>query len=337
MVKGLNSVLKRLRLGGTVIFLLVLAVLFSEIVALGMNALLFGADPWHIFLNTGLTTPIVSAPLILLCVSTIKHLEASRNRVRQVRDRALAESQAKSNFLANMSHELRTPLNAVLGFAQVIEQELIGPHAVPKYRDYARDIRVSGEHLLGIISDLLELTRLDRGTAKLDDQPLDLADSVDLAVKMVAARACQRGLRLVQSVPADLGALKADPRLLRQMLLNLLTNAIKFTPEGGRIEIAAKRARTGDLWLTVSDTGCGIAADQIAKVLEPFGQVEGVQARQHDGLGLGLPLVKSMIELHGGQMWLTSSPGEGTSVRLSFPADRLLPRPCSSQAVGKAG
>jgi signal transduction histidine kinase len=253
------------------------------------------------------------------------------NDLRKQAERALREamvkaesaSRAKSRFLANMSHELRTPLNAVIGFADILGNEMMGPLGSPRYKEYAEDIRASGSHLLQLINDILDLSKIEAGKLDLHEEWLVLGEVIESARAMVAEKAVRQGLLLRVDVPAALPRLLADRRLTLQVLLNLLSNAVKFTPTGGRISIDAFRADDLGLAVRVGDTGIGIAEADIPIVLQPFGQVEGAFQRSHDGTGLGLPLSLSIMQLHGGRMDIASRPGEGTKVTIHFPASRV--------------
>ncbi len=243
-------------------------------------------------------------------------------RINEAKEVADAASRTKSEFLANMSHELRTPLNAIMGFSEVIKNQMFGAVGVPQYVDYAADVYASGAHLLEIINDILDLSKVEAGKLELVEERLDLravAESVSLLVK---GRAEEGGVTLIHDLAHDLPRLYADKRKLKQMLLNLLSNAIKFTHQGGAVDLIARVADDGGLTLCVRDTGIGIATDQFDLVLAPFGQVDSALAREHQGTGLGLPLVKALVELHGGHMVIESEPEVGTSISLCFPPDR---------------
>ncbi len=242
-------------------------------------------------------------------------------RLEAARYRAEAADTAKSRFLATMSHELRTPLNTVLGFSQVMEQKLFGGLGNPRYEEYVRDIRRSGEHLLGLINDVLDLSKIEAGRLTLDERQLSLGDAVAEALELMREQAQQGGLRLDRDIQPNMPDLVADPRAVRQMLLNLLSNAIRFTPAQGRILVSANVGEHGGQSLMVSDTGAGIPEDQIERVLEPFHQAP-TQPQREGGTGLGLALVKAFIGLHGGTLSLCSRVGVGTSVTLRFPPVR---------------
>jgi signal transduction histidine kinase len=235
------------------------------------------------------------------------------------KDQAEAANRAKSDFLATMSHELRTPLNAVIGFSEIIAAEMFGPIGEQRYKDFAADIVRSGRHLLEVISDILDVAKLQSGKTELHLQRLDLRDVIAEAMRIVKEQADSSDIALTSSVDPDLPEIDGDATRLRQVLLNLLSNAIKFTPAGGRIIVSAQG--TGDcVSLTVRDSGIGIAANDIPKAFEPFGQIDSSIARKYGGTGLGLPLSKMFAELHGGGLTIESVPGEGTIVTVCLPA-----------------
>ena len=237
--------------------------------------------------------------------------------------RAEAASAAKSRFLANISHELRTPLNAIIGFSEMLTNEVFGSLGSAKYAEYAHDIGRSGRHLLDLINDLLDLSKVEAGRIDLVEQRLDLAEVVADSRAMVEGRAQANGVTVLATVPRDAPRLLADRRAVRQMLTNLLSNAVKFTPRGGRVELRLARGEAAELLVLVTDTGVGIAADMLGRVTEPFTQADADLDRRHQGTGLGLALTKALVEAHGGRLLLVSSEGEGTTVTLSFPASRV--------------
>jgi len=253
----------------------------------------------------------------------ISEMKEKERQLRIARDEAERANHAKSAFLANMSHELRTPLNAIIGFSEIMEQGLFGPLGNPQYREYAEDIRRSASHLLSIISDILDLSKIEAGRMELHEEMIDIAYVVSSCRTIVKEAAANAGLALRSLLPDDLPPLYADKRSVRQILLNLLSNAIKFTPEGGGVMVEAMQEPSGDLALIVRDTGVGMTAEGIEIVLQPFGQIESAHTRTHNGTGLGLPISKSLAELHGGSMKVESEVGKGTSVTVRFPARRV--------------
>lgn len=240
----------------------------------------------------------------------------------RARDAAEAANKAKTGFLANMSHELRTPLNAVIGFAEVLEGEVLGPMGNHRYTEYAKDIRESGLHLLSLINDLLDLSKAESGKLELDEREMDPEEAVSQCLSMVQPRAEAADVFLHSRIPAGLPQLYADERKIKQVLLNLLTNAIKFTPAGGEVSAAVEWDGT-HLRFLVADNGIGIAQDDLDKILQPFVQVDSSLNRKYEGTGLGLPLVKSLVELHGGELEIASEPGQGTLVKVQLPAERV--------------
>ncbi len=255
-----------------------------------------------------------------------ERLRAREAEARAARRDAERASRAKSEFLALMSHELRTPLNAVLGFSELLMTEAFGPLGNPRYRDYATDIRDSGAHLLALIDDILDLSRIEAGRLPMSDEGVDLTALSAQVIGMVRDKAAEGGVILRADVARDLPMLLGDPRAIRQMLLNLLANAVKFTPSGGKAMMTAAVMPDGGIGLMVADTGVGIPASDLFRIQEPFERADVTIARTTDGAGLGLPIVKRLVELHGGRLELTSDVGVGTSAVLIFPASRSLPR-----------
>ncbi|MFN3571937.1 MAG: ATP-binding protein [Phenylobacterium sp.] len=236
--------------------------------------------------------------------------------------RAEAANKAKSEFLANMSHELRTPLNAINGFSEIMVGEMFGPLGDARYKEYAGDILSSGQHLLALINDILDMSKIEAGKMNLKFEPLTVEDVVEDAVRLVRNRADSAGLALELEFPRDLPEVEADYRAVKQVLLNLLSNAIKFTPRGGRVTVRAEARRdpTGErIRISVRDTGIGIAADDLKRLAQPFEQIESQHSKTQQGTGLGLALTKSLVEMHGGALDIQSAPGEGTTVAFSVP------------------
>lgn len=263
--------------------------------------------------------------------------KAAEHALVKAKQAAEAANRAKSSFLATMSHELRTPLNAVIGFAQLLEHlgsgadaagpEAAGPDAprsAAKYREYVGHIRESGEHLLSVINDILDLSRVESGQSVLSESPIDIAELVRRTAGLMEAKARDGQLQLTVSLPDRPLRLHGDERAIKQILLNLIANALKFTRPGGQV-VVELRVTGGALEMAVQDTGIGIAEEDQEQVFEPFFQVESELNRRFEGTGLGLPLVRSLVELHGGQIALHSVPDQGTRISVLFPPDRLLP------------
>jgi signal transduction histidine kinase len=249
------------------------------------------------------------------------------------RDEACAADRAKSEFLAAMSHELRTPLNTVIGFAEVMEDEIFGPIGNSKYRDYSVDIRESGQHLLGLINDILDLTKIESGKDTLHEEEIEISQIIRSSLSLVGQRAEQGKIKLELQIPDHLPALRADVRKLKQILVNLLSNAIKFTESGGQVTLSTWCQRDSGHVFEVVDTGIGIEAKDIPKALSRFGQVDGDLNRQYQGTGLGLPLSKALVELHGGTFELQSENGVGTTATVRFPVTRIVAPPDTSDVL----
>ena len=238
--------------------------------------------------------------------------------MRRAKEEAELASRAKSEFLALMSHELRTPLNAVIGFAELIKGEMFGPINNPRYLEYIAVIHASGQHLLELINDILDLSKIEAGRYALMESSLDLPEVFEEVLPFMSDRMRLAGLRWDVDIPKTLPLLWADRRAIKQIALNLLSNAVKFTPEGGLVGISVFVDAESAVVMRFSDTGIGIAPEHMQKVLEPFGQAENTLARRHEGTGLGLPLVKALMELHGGTLHLDSVLDQGTTVTLRF-------------------
>jgi two-component system cell cycle sensor histidine kinase PleC len=253
-------------------------------------------------------------------------LERLAQELHAAKESADTASRTKSEFLANMSHELRTPLNAIMGFSEVIRNQMFGPVGVAQYVEYAKDIYTSGAHLLDIINDILDLSKVEAGKLELGEDLIDLREVGESVLDLINGRAQNARLKLLARLPDDLPRLRADKRKVKQMLLNLLSNAVKFTPPDGTVDLIGEVRPDGGVNVAVRDTGIGIAKHQFDLVLSPFGQVDSALSREHQGTGLGLPLVKALIELHGGRLDLESEVGKGTTAILVFPPDRTQHR-----------
>jgi signal transduction histidine kinase len=262
--------------------------------------------------------------------------EAAYEALRIAKEKAEAASRVKSGFLATMSHELRTPLNAIIGFSDMMRHEVLGALGNEQYRTYASDIHDSGTHLLQIINDFLDLSKAEVGKLELHEEVFDLRKTVR-SVRQLTKQSI-RAARLADAfdLAIDLPLLRGDEHKTKQVLLNLVTNAVKFTPAGGRVVLDGQFEPTTGLTVTVTDTGIGIDPGDICRVLEPFEQVASTLARQHHGTGLGLPLVKAIMELHGGKIELKSEPGIGTRVSVTFPPERAVFGPALSRSRSAA-
>jgi two-component system cell cycle sensor histidine kinase PleC len=254
----------------------------------------------------------------------ITELEHAKVNSDLARLRAEEANLAKSRFLATMSHELRTPLNAILGFSEVMKSEFFGGHAVAAYKEYSQDIHSSGQHLLALINEILDLSRVEAGRFELKEEPIRLANILEDCRHLVSLRAKKREIGIQESVEANLPRLWADDRAVRQVALNLLSNAIKFTPPGGSITIKIGWTSAGGQYFSVKDTGHGIPEEEIPVVMSSFGRGSLAQKNAEEGSGLGLPIVKGLVELHGGTFTLKSKVREGTEVIVVFPPERVM-------------
>ena len=260
-------------------------------------------------------------------------LEQARDEALRKRFEAETANASKTSFLANISHELRTPLNAILGFSEIIQRECFGPVGSPRYSEYAGDIHSSGVHLLSLINDLLDVAKIEAGKMEIEPRMLDVRRIFDSALKIIGTKARERRQELVIRIDPEAPALYADERALRQILLNLVSNAVKFTPEGGRIVVAASRSPRGDFQIMVEDNGPGIAREKLERVFMPFNQVDNRYNRQSGGTGLGLSLVRGLAELHGGFAWIESDTGKGCRAYVVFPPMRSAEAPASIGAA----
>ena len=249
--------------------------------------------------------------------------ERSAEMARTAMMEAEAADRAKTEFLANMSHELRTPLNAIIGFSDMMMSGLSGADNPRKFVEYASDIHESGQHLLEVINDILDLAKIEAGELELHEQVVSVQKIAKSCLTIIRERARENGLDLRDDLPTDLPALRADERKLKQILINLLSNAVKFTPEGGEVSLNGGMHPDGSFWFAVTDSGIGIASEDIPKALAPFWQVDSDLSRRYEGTGLGLPLTKALVEVHGGKMEIESEVGVGTTVTVEFTADRV--------------
>jgi two-component system cell cycle sensor histidine kinase PleC len=265
----------------------------------------------------------------------IAELEEQKSVSDEARRRAEAANSAKSRFLATMSHELRTPLNAILGFSEVMKSEMFGPMENPKYTEYAGNILESGRHLLHLINEILDLTRIESGRYELHEEPVRLADITDECHRLLKLRAEGKAIDLVEEGATDLPVVWADQRAMRQICLNLMSNALKFTPKGGRITLSVGVMPDGGQFLAVRDTGPGIPEEEIPKVQQAFGQGALAHQTAEGGAGLGLAIVKNLIELHGGSLILESELRKGTEARVLLPGYRVLRAMAPLQPLGQ--
>ena len=239
------------------------------------------------------------------------------------RDKAEAANRAKSDFLANMSHELRTPLNAIIGFSDIIKEEMLGPIGNDKYVEYIRDINGSASHLLSVINDILDLSKIEFGNVPLIEEEVDLDTTIRACLAIVGERARNGELTLDYLPNEPMPTLWAEQRRIKQILINLLSNAVKFTPPGGSVTISVHRAADDAIQVSISDTGIGMKQEDLGKVMLPFAQADGGLARKYEGTGLGLPLTKAFVDMHGGTLTLHSELGRGTTATVEMPAARV--------------
>ncbi len=264
-------------------------------------------------------------PASLSWITDISARKMAEEALIRAKEAAEFANRAKTEFLANMSHELRTPLNAILGFSEIIANEMFGA-CKPQYAAYARDIHTSGTYLLELINDVLDLAKLEAGKLELHESDVALPSLIEQCLSLLKVKADEGQVTLSHDIAKDLPSLKADPRALRQVLLNLVTNAIKFTPEGGTVRISARDEGSRGLAISVCDSGIGMSAGDIKVALSPFGQVDSTLSRRHQGTGLGLPITHSLIRLHDGELLIDSKPGKGTTMTAIFPAGRRIER-----------
>ncbi|NND48823.1 MAG: PAS domain S-box protein [Rhizobiales bacterium] len=268
---------------------------------------------------------VETGPRFCAVIRDITQWKRSESELRRAKSEAEEASNQKSDFLARMSHELRTPLNAIIGFSEVMSEEKFGPIANDRYKEYLTDIRTSGEHLLSLINDLLDLSKIEAGKLELNFGSVDLSQLIQQGVQLMQPQAARERVIIRVSSPEDLPPVVADERALRQILLNLLSNAIKFTPPGGQVILSTMLDEAGPLQIRIRDTGQGMSADELRQALEPFRQVNIAEARTEvPGTGLGLPLTKALVEANRAELRIESTPGAGTLVQIIFPPERVL-------------
>jgi PAS domain S-box-containing protein len=254
-------------------------------------------------------------------ITTRKQAEAA---LRMAKEAAETASRAKSDFLANMSHELRTPLNAILGFSEVIRDRVFGDNAVQRYASYAANIHASGSHLLAVINDILDMAKIEAGRLDMREEVVAPLAEIATCLTLIEPRALAGRIELVKTLPAQLPNLFADAKQFRQILLNILSNAVKFTPPGGRVTVEAELTPGMSLAIRIRDTGIGIAPAEMPRLFEPFRQGDASRTQGHEGTGLGLTITRRLLEQHGGRIAIDSKLGAGTAVSLEFPTFRLL-------------
>lgn len=263
-----------------------------------------------------------------LAISTFEDITAEREderQLRQARDDSERANAAKAEFVANMSHEFRTPLNAIIGFAQVLRDEMFGPLGSPRYGSYVADILESGEHLLELVNDILDLAKADAGRLELEENLVDIRLLIEQSMRFVRDRAARERIVMETRLDSGLPRLLGDGRRLRQLLLNLLTNSVKFTPHGGSITITAGLCPAGGIEIAIADTGIGMTSEELKVALEPFGQIQRRRHGRLEGTGLGLPIASRIAQMHGGALEIDSAPGKGTTARVLLPPSRIAP------------
>ena len=251
-------------------------------------------------------------------------LEATNIELEESKRRVEEASMAKSLFLANVSHELLTPLNAIIGFAEIIKKQAKGPDALKSYAEYAQDIFSSGERLLKLIGDILDISKIEAGRMALDDELIEIAELVRASIALHDQRVEHDRIPIESDLSMEALLVRGDGLRLRQVLANLLSNAVKFTPDGGRVTIRFEVVPDGELVISVEDSGIGMSSDEIMIALEPFGQVDNTLVKGYEGTGIGLPLAKRLVELHGGTLAVESVKDAGTTIRIHLPANRVV-------------
>ncbi|MEQ1653087.1 MAG: HAMP domain-containing sensor histidine kinase [Hyphomicrobium sp.] len=332
------STLTRVFLAGTVPMTIAVAgrlFLLADPFYIALGSMAVGIHVFFLYLTQGLhSTALAMVEYRAEKDSLIAELEEASAISDEARLRAEAANKAKSRFLATMSHELRTPLNAIMGFSEVMEKELLGPIGNDTYREYAGNVYTSGNHLLQLINEILDLSRIEAGRYDLHEETIRLTDVAEDCERLIKIRADAKGLHIIEDFAPDLPQVWADPRALRQICLNLLSNALKFTPKGGRITLTVTHGEDGGQILSVRDTGPGIPKDEIPRVLQAFGQGSLAHESAEGGTGLGLPIVQNLIQLHGGTFDLKSELRKGTEVTVTLPRQRVLHAVSPLQPLG---
>jgi len=323
-----SSTLPHVFLAGTVPMTLAVAgrlFMLGDPFYFALASMAIGIHVFFVYLAQGLhSTALAMVEYRAEKDSLISELEEASAISDEARRRAEAANKAKSRFLATMSHELRTPLNAIMGFSEVMEKEILGPIGSDIYREYSRNIYESGNHLLCIINEILDLSRIEAGRYDLHEETMRLTDIAEDCQRLIKIKADAKSLQIVEDFAPDLAQIWADPRAMRQICLNLLSNALKFTPRGGRITLTVGHTSDGGQFVTIADTGPGIPKDEIPRVLQAFGQGSLAHETAEGGTGLGLPIVQNLITLHGGTFDLQSELRKGTEVTVTLPRQRVL-------------
>lgn len=286
-----------------------------------------GGGVAHALFTSATLTLSQNRKYLVTTVMDITLRKQMEHSLRIAKEQAVAANQAKSNFLANMSHELRTPLNAILGFSEIMMKGTFGPIGNSKYQEYTGDIHMSAEHLLSIINEILDMSKIEAGRLELVEDGIDVSSIVDSVCRMMISRVFACNIDIVQDIGEGMPPVFADYRLMRQSLINLIANAIKYSPQNGVITVRSFIEReSGELVISVEDQGQGISENKIQQALEPFGQVDNNPSMRSDdqqGTGLGLPIAKAMIEMHGGRLEINSVVGQGTCVKIVLPKERV--------------
>ncbi len=333
LFRRVNRRLARMSRMGAAVTLTIFAVFVALVLCWALSAFGVVHLTFPLVISAIAITVLNTAPVTYAAAGIIRELNASRRALTLMTEKlavafhaAEQANEAKSKFLANMSHELRTPLNAIIGFSDIMQNQRFGPLENPRYREYAGDINASGTHLLGIINDILDLAKIESGQATIESESeFDAVALVRSACTMVGPLATRQNVELLLDLPAHPVGLVAVERMIRQMLLNILSNALKFTPPSGVVGLRLELRPNGNLAMMITDTGVGMSASDIKVAMAPFGQVRNAMSASQAGTGLGLPLTKAMMGLHDGKLKIRSRPGEGTSVALIFPAARVKP------------
>jgi len=310
--------------------------LLDDAFYMALACMAVGVHVYFIFLAKGLnSTALAMLEFRAQKDQLIAELEEEKLISDEARRRAEAANKAKSRFLATMSHELRTPLNAIMGFSEVMKAELLGQMPNPTYREYSANIHESGSHLLNLINEILDLSRIEAGRYELHEEPIHLADIAEDCHRLLKLRADNKGLQIIENFDPNIPQIWADQRAIRQICLNLLSNALKFTPRGGRVIVTVGHTPSGGQLLSIRDTGPGIPTEEIPKVLQAFGQGSLAHQTAEGGTGLGLPIVKNLIELHGGTFELRSELRKGTEAIVQIPKQRILQPVAPLQPLGR--